>query len=74
MRENETNIVKNTCKILGVTQKQLAEEIGVAENTMSQWARGVVDTPKWAEKMFNLLETEKKYNTAKRIFCDKETK
>jgi len=64
------NIVKQTAKELGVTQKQLAEYIGVSENTMSQWSRGVIETPKWALKMFELLHTEKKFNTAKEIFSD----
>lgn len=70
----EENIVKSTAKRLGITQKELADQIGVAENTVSQWARGVIETPKWAIKMFELLEIERKYNTAKRIFCDLETK
>lgn len=70
----EENIIKSTAKELGLTQKELADEIGVAENTMSQWSRGIIDTPKWAIKMFDLLKTEKKYNIAKRIFCDLETK
>lgn len=70
----EENIVKSTAKRLGITQKELADHIGVAENTVSQWARGIIDTPKWALKMFELLEIERKYNTAKRIFCDLETK
>lgn len=70
----EENIIKSTAKELGLTQKELADEIGVAENTVSQWSRGIIDTPKWAIKMFDLLKTEKKYNTAKRIFCDLESK
>lgn len=74
MSEKDENVIKATAKKLGMTQKELADEIGVAENTMSQWARGIIDTPKWAIKMFELLEIEKKYNTAKRIFCDLETK
>ncbi len=70
----EENIIKQTCKELGITQKELAEEIRVGENTVGQWARGKVETPKWAIKMFDLLKTEKKYNTAKHIFCDLESK
>lgn len=68
------NIIKQTCKELGITQKELAEEMRVGENTVSQWSRGVIETPKWAIKMFDLLKTENKHNTAKRIFCDLESK
>ena len=44
-----------------MTQKQLAEYIGISEDTVSKWSRGAVETPKWALKMFNLLLVEKKY-------------
>lgn len=71
--DNETNIVKATCKKLGITQKQLAEDMGVAENTVSQWSRGVIDTPKWAINMFELMIKAKKYDDAKQIFCDSDT-
>lgn len=56
-----SNIVKETAKELGMTQKQLAEHIGVSEETVSKWSRGVVETPKWALKMFELLKNELKY-------------
>ena len=64
--ENE-NIVKATCKELGITQKELAERMGVAEVTINKWAQGVTKIPKWALKMFDLLMVEKKYNTLKQI-------
>lgn len=57
------NIVKETAKELGMTQKQLAVYIGVSEDTVSKWSRGAVETPKWALKMFDLLKTEKKYKS-----------
>jgi DNA-binding transcriptional regulator YiaG len=63
----EKNIVKETAKELGMTQKQLAEYIGVHEETVSKWSRGIVETPSWALKMFELLKTEKKYNTIKQL-------
>lgn len=66
------NLVKETAKALGMTQKELAERMGVAENTVSQWSRGVIETPKWAQKMFELLKKEAAYEKAKRIFCDYE--
>jgi len=68
----DENIVKRVCRELGITQKELARKIGVAENTVSQWARGIVETPKWALKMFELLKKAEDYDRAKRIFCDSE--
>ncbi|MDR0666913.1 MAG: helix-turn-helix transcriptional regulator [Campylobacteraceae bacterium] len=68
------NIVKQTCKELGITQKELAERIGVAENTVSQWSRGVSPLPQWAVKTFELLKIETKYNTIKRFFSDLDNK
>lgn len=55
------NLIKLTCKELGLTQKQLAQDIGVHEDTVSKWSRGLIDTPKWALKMLELLKIEKKY-------------
>ncbi|MFV0481283.1 MAG: helix-turn-helix domain-containing protein [Campylobacteraceae bacterium] len=60
MSEKE-NIVKLTCKELGITQKELAERIGVAEITISQWSRGVNKIPEWAITIFGLLSELKEY-------------
>lgn len=68
------NIVKETAKELGMTQKQLAEYIGVHEETVSKWSRGIVETPAWALKMFELLKTERKYNTIKQLITDEINK
>ncbi len=65
-----SNKIKETAKELGMTQKQLAEYIGVSEDTVSKWSRGAVDTPKWAIKMFDLLITEQKFNNIKQIIAD----
>lgn len=70
----EENIVKKVCKELGMTQKELAEYIGVHENTVSGWSRGTVEIPAMVIKLLELLKIEKKYNTAKQLFCDSETK
>ena len=74
MDMKQTNIVKDTAKELGMTQKQLADRMGVAENTISQWSRGIVDTPKWALEMFELLKVERKYKTIKDFIFDLESK
>ena len=50
------NIVKKTCKELGITQKELAERMGVAENTVGNWSRNIVEVPQYAIKMFELLK------------------
>jgi len=64
------NIVKETAKALGMTQKELAERIGVNKDTVGNWARGAVETPKWAKKLFELLIIEQKFNTIKRLISD----
>ena len=69
---NEENIVKKVCKELNITQKELSEKIGISENTIGGWARGITETPKWALNHFELLKIEKKYNAAKHLFCDLE--
>ncbi|MDR2790236.1 MAG: helix-turn-helix transcriptional regulator [Campylobacteraceae bacterium] len=68
------NIVKKTCKELGITQKELAARIRVHEETVSKWSRGVIDTPEWAIELFKLLKLEQKYNTLKQIFADELNK
>jgi DNA-binding transcriptional regulator YiaG len=37
-KKNRSNVVKNICKELGITQKQLAEILEVPEGTVSSWA------------------------------------
>lgn len=69
----ENNIVKKTCKKgLGITQKELAETIGIHERTVSKWARGMVEVPIWAENHFELLKTQKKYNTIKSFIVENQ--
>ena len=69
MSENkEQNLIKKTCKELNLTQKELASKMGLAENTVSQWARGVTNTPLWACRMFELLKIERQFNLMKEFF------
>ena len=52
------NIVKKVCKELGITQKELAERIGVNDVTVRTWSsKGNV--PEWAVKFMNLLLEKK---------------
>ncbi|MDD5549384.1 MAG: helix-turn-helix transcriptional regulator, partial [Sulfurovaceae bacterium] len=70
MNKKKDNIVKSTAKALGMTQKELAEHIGVHEETLSRWARGTAEMPDMAKKLFELLIIEKKYNTIKQLLID----
>ncbi len=50
---NDENIVKKTCKELGITQKELAERLEVPQPTMARWQSG--DIPKMAKFALELL-------------------
>jgi len=50
----DENIVKKVCKELGITQKELAEKMGVNDVTVRNWSsKG--NPPDWAVKFMNLL-------------------
>ena len=53
------NIVKKVCKELGITQKELAERLGVSKPTIERWAsKG--DIPENGIKMIEMfLENQK---------------
>ncbi len=36
----EENLVKKTCRELGITQKELAEKIGITKESLSRWNNG----------------------------------
>ena len=59
--ENE-NIVKKTCKELGITQKKLAEKMGVSEKSVSGWINDKQPISKWAIRSFELLQKEKSFD------------
>lgn len=52
------NIVKKVCTELGITQKELAEELGMKPTALSNWANG--DIPQIAQKALELLLENKK--------------
>ena len=35
--QKEENLVKKTCRELGITQKELAERIGTHDTTIAKW-------------------------------------
>jgi transcriptional regulator with XRE-family HTH domain len=47
------NIVKKTCKELGITQKELADMLEVSQPTISEWQKGNI--PKMARMALELL-------------------
>jgi transcriptional regulator with XRE-family HTH domain len=55
----EENLVKKTCRELGITQKELAEKIGVNPKTLSNWQNKKME--KYAEVLLKALINEKKY-------------
>jgi DNA-binding XRE family transcriptional regulator len=48
----EENLVKKTCRELGITQKELAERIGVSKQTIYDWSSGKTPIPSWG---FNFM-------------------
>ena len=62
MSENEVselNLVKKTCKELGITQKELAEQIGVSRQTVSDWATGRGNISKIINLLLTLMVEQK---------------
>lgn len=51
----EENIVKKACTDLGITQRELAEKLGVDDGTVRKWASEATKTPEWAEKFITLI-------------------
>lgn len=51
--DEQTNIVKHACKELGITQKELADKLGVSKPSVERWAQG--ETPEQAANQINLL-------------------
>jgi len=45
-KDKEENLVKKTCRELGITQKELAEKMGITDRTISNWANNKVEIPK----------------------------
>ncbi|WP_456470020.1 helix-turn-helix domain-containing protein [Caminibacter sp.] len=58
----DENFVKNVCKKLGITQKELSEKMGVNDVTVRTWSsKGNV--PEWAVKFMNCLLEKKECET-----------
>lgn len=50
----DENIVKRACRELGITQKELAERMGVSQNMPASWS-SVAEPSKMAVKFMELL-------------------
>jgi transcriptional regulator with XRE-family HTH domain len=61
----EENLVKKTCRELGITQKELAERLEVSQNTISNWAKGEMDTVN--KILLEALVYKKKFNELQAI-------
>ena len=47
-------------KAMGMLQKDLAEKLGVSQNTIARWERGEVEFPPYLELALKQIESEKK--------------
>ena len=68
MAEDE-NIVKRTCKELGITQKELAEMLGVNDGTVRKWA-SQTEPPEWGRKFLDLLIENKHIKEKYELFTN----
>jgi DNA-binding XRE family transcriptional regulator len=64
--KKEENLVKKTCRELGITQKELAERIGVSTTTVMRWSTKKID--KTATILLEGLLYKKKFEDLKNIF------
>lgn len=55
--------LKAWCKAKGIRQKELAERLGVAENTVSRWVKGSLPTPPLLRRALRDVEAELKRET-----------
>jgi transcriptional regulator with XRE-family HTH domain len=62
-KENQTeeNLVKKTCRELGITQKELAKYFGVTPKTVSDWATKKYSLPSNFNIVRNLIKIERDY-------------
>lgn len=56
----DKNIVKDVCKQLNISQKELADKMGIDDGTIRKWASGATKTPLWAENFMTLIIVNEK--------------
>jgi len=64
--DKEENIVKRTCKELGITQKELAERLEVSPSSISDWNKGEI--PKMTKLALELILENKNLKYKLNIF------
>lgn len=67
---NDTNIIKKTCKILNITQRELAERIGISEGglrTASSSGKITAQVEKACELLLKNNELEKELSEFKEL-------
>src|SRR3989339_1428452 len=68
--KKQENIVKHTCKELGITQKELADKLGASEGTIRNWSSSN-ELPQWAINFIEVLKENQKNkeiaDTAKKL-------
>ncbi len=57
----DENIVKATCRELGITQKELGDMLDVPQPTVARWANG--DIPKMAKMALQLMTENRNLKT-----------
>jgi transcriptional regulator with XRE-family HTH domain len=63
----EENLVKKTCKELGITQKELAVYFGVTPKAVSDWAKERYNLPKNFKIITDLIKTKKEYDVLRNV-------
>jgi DNA-binding transcriptional regulator YiaG len=58
---SKENLVKKTCRELGITQKELAERIGVSDSTVRHWNSNN-EIPNIAQNFMSLLLENRELN------------
>jgi len=52
---DKQNLIKKVCDEFEITQKELADIIGIDDGTVRKWASGATKTPLWAENFIQIL-------------------
>ena len=68
----EENIVKRVCKELGITQRELAERMGVSQNMPATWSSGAEPSNmavKFMELLINHEKTKRQLDKFKQGFA-----
>jgi DNA-binding transcriptional regulator YiaG len=66
LENKEENLVKKTCRELGITQKELAVYFGVTPKAVSDWATRRIKLPKNFELITELIRYKKDCEAFKR--------